>query len=128
MATQITNGIKVSVETFYQPEYSKPKDGKFIFSYQITIENQSEYPVQLLRRHWQIFDSSGERREVEGEGVVGEQPIILPGGKHQYMSWCHLNTEIGRMRGTYLMERQLDNERFRVRIPDFQLFVPYRLN
>lgn len=128
MVTQTTYGIKVSVETLYQLEYSKPTEGKYVFSYRITIENLSEAPVQLLRRHWRIFDSAEPKRELEGEGVIGEQPIIPPGASHQYVSWCHLATEMGTMRGTYLMIRLSDEEKFRVRIPEFQLIAPFRLN
>jgi ApaG protein len=128
MATQITHGIKVSVEVFFQPEYSRPEKGRNVFSYRITIENQSSKTVQLLRRHWQIFDSIGQKREVEGEGVIGEQPIIAPGSTHQYTSWCPLLSDMGSMRGTYLMVSQDDGERFRVRIPEFMLIAPERQN
>jgi ApaG protein len=128
MVTQTTYGIKVSVETFYQLEYSKPAEGKYVFSYRITIENQSDAPVQLLRRYWRIFDSAEPKRELEGEGVIGEQPIIPSGSSHQYVSWCHLSTELGAMRGAYLMVRLSDQEKFKVRIPEFQLTAPFRLN
>ena len=74
MVTEITNGIRISVSTVYQEEFSNPDNLHFIFSYKVIIENENEYAVQLLRRHWFIFDSSGEQSEVEGEGVVGEQP------------------------------------------------------
>ncbi len=83
--------------------------------------------VQLLSRRWQIFDSNNVMRKVEGEGVIGEQPVIAPGKSHEYVSWCPLETEIGRMHGTYLMESE-DGERFRVRIPDFDLIATYRMN
>ena len=79
MVTQIPEGVRVSVETVYQSEYSNPAQEHFMFAYKITIENLSDYTVQLMRRHWYIFDSNGTLREVEGEGVVGEQPVIEPG-------------------------------------------------
>ena len=84
--------------------------------------------VKLLRRHWYIFDSCGITREVEGEGVVGLQPVIEPGKSHQYVSGSHLKTEMGRMHGTYLMERMVDGKQFYVNIPEFQLVAPFKLN
>src|SRR3546814_7085864 len=96
--TKITDGIKISVETLYQPEYSNPAGEHFMFAYQIRIDNLSDHSIQLLRRNWSIFDSNGTRREVEGEGVVGQQPIIEPGESHEYVSGCNLRTEFGAMK------------------------------
>jgi uncharacterized protein affecting Mg2+/Co2+ transport len=76
MVTEITQGIKVSVETEYQPAYSSPSQYHYVFTYRITIENQSEYTIQLMRRHWHIYDAGFNMREVEGEGVVGQQPVL----------------------------------------------------
>jgi ApaG protein len=112
MITTITDGVKVSVETIYQPEY----------------ENVSNYSVQLLRRHWEIFDSNGAKREVDGEGVVGQQPVIEPGSTHEYVSGCNLKTDMGSMKGEYQMTRLMDNISFNVKIPEFYLITPYRLN
>lgn len=128
MEALITRGIKVSVETFYQPAYSHPLEMKYIFSYHITIENLSSETVQLLRRHWYIYDSNGVIREVEGEGIIGKQPILQPGESHQYASWSPLMTEMGKMYGTYLFARDSDGEQFRVKIPEFQLLAPFKLN
>src|SRR5579862_9151678 len=128
MITNITEGVKISVETFYQPDYSQPLNGEYMFAYRIIIENESEYTVKLLRRHWYIFDSNGALREVEGEGVIGQQPIIEPQQSHQYVSGCHLKTEMGKMHGTYLMERIIDGKFFYVNIPQFQLIAPFKLN
>lgn len=128
MVTAITDGVKVSVETIYQPEYSNPANEHFMFAYRIEISNLSDYPVQLMRRQWFIFDSNSSRREVEGEGVVGLQPIIQPGESHVYVSGCNLKTDIGSMQGTYLMTRLVDDAEFEVEIPEFQLIAPYRLN
>ncbi|MBD3748373.1 MAG: Co2+/Mg2+ efflux protein ApaG [Sphingobacteriales bacterium] len=128
MVAQITEGVKVSVETTYQPEYSNPANEHFMFAYKIQIENLSDYSVQLLRRHWIIFDSNGSKREVEGEGVVGLQPIIQPGQHHEYVSGCNLKTDIGNMQGTYQMKRLVDNELIEVKIPQFALIAPFKLN
>ena len=128
MVTKITEGIKISVETYYQPEYSKPLNNEFMFAYKITIENQTNHTIQLISRHWYIIDSNGTKREVHGAGVVGKQPIIEPGQHHQYVSGCHLRTEIGKMYGTYQMERQLDGKKFDVNIPEFKLVAPDKLN
>lgn len=128
MVTAITNGIKISVQTMYQDLDSSPETEHFMFAYRIVIENLSDYTIQLKRRQWFIFDSSGLQREVEGEGVVGEQPVINPGDEHAYVSACHLTTDIGSMKGNYLMTRLADQTDFTVDIPEFELIVPYRLN
>ncbi|HEY8401094.1 MAG TPA: Co2+/Mg2+ efflux protein ApaG [Cytophagaceae bacterium] len=128
MVTEITHGVKVSVTTSYQPEYSSPAQSHFVFTYKISIENNSDYTVQLLRRHWYIFDANGMIREVEGDGVVGQQPVLEPGEIHEYVSGCNLKTEVGKMKGTYLMERIVDGKHFDVNIPEFVMTVPYKLN
>lgn len=128
MVNTITDGVKVSIETLYQQEYSNPANEHFMFAYKVTIENMTDYAVQLLRRHWNIFDSNGTHREVEGEGVVGLQPVIEPGNQHEYVSGCNLKTEMGSMKGEYQMLRLLDNHNFDVQIPEFQLVAPYKLN
>lgn len=128
MVTAITQGIKISVDTVYQDEYSNPEKEHFMFAYQITIENLSDYAIQLMRRQWIIFDSNGTQREVEGEGVVGAQPVILAGDSYSYVSGCNLNTEIGSMKGKYQMQRMEDHTELTVAIPEFQLIVPYKLN
>lgn len=128
MVTAITQGVKISVDTVYQEEYSNPEKEHFMFAYQITIENLSDYSIQLMRRQWFIFDSNGTQKEVEGEGVVGLQPVIEPGNDYSYVSGCSLTTDIGAMSGVYLMHRIADDTDFNVAIPEFQLIVPYRLN
>lgn len=128
MLTETTQGVKVSVNTAYQRDYSSPAQDHFVFTYKIKIENHNEHTVQLLRRHWHIFDANGVVREVEGEGVVGQQPVLEPGEVHEYVSGCNLNTGIGKMHGTYLFERIVDGEQFKVKIPEFNMTVPYRLN
>lgn len=128
MVTAITSGIKVSVETLFQDKQSDVKNSRYLFSYRITIENETDRTVKLKRRRWDITDSSGEKHEVEGEGVVGEQPEIRPGEKYQYISGCEFRTEIGKMSGNYLMQCQLTNSFFKVNIPAFLMTVPYKLN
>jgi ApaG protein len=128
MTTEITQGIKVSVETEYQPSYSSPSQYHYVFTYRITIENQSEYTIQLLRRHWHIFDAGFTKREVEGDGVVGQQPVLEPGQTHQYVSGCNLKSGIGKMMGQYLMERIVDGVKLSVNIPEFSMIAPLRLN
>jgi ApaG protein len=128
METLTTNNITVSVETEFLAAHSNPREGKYIFGYHITIENRSLHTVQLLRRHWVIQDSDGVLREVEGEGVVGMQPVLAPGDVHGYSSFCNLGTEIGRMSGTYLMTRIEDGSQFEASIPEFYMLAPFKLN
>lgn len=128
MVTEITQGIKVTVETEYQPSYSSPSQYHYVFTYRITIENQSEFTIQLLRRHWKIADAGFSLREVDGEGVVGQQPVLEPNQSHNYVSGCNLKSGIGKMMGTYLMERIVDGLRFEVTVPEFHMIAPLRLN
>ena len=128
METLTTNDIRVSIKTSYRDEYSKPKDAKFIHTYQIQIENLGTTPVQLMRRHWIIKDSNGELRELEGDGVVGQQPLLEPGASHRYTSWCSFSTEIGLMQGSFKMYDLLKEEFFKVIIPTFRLIAPMKLN
>ena len=128
MNTLITNGISISVETFYQHASSDVRKNKYVYAYRVTIQNKSNNTVQLLRRHWFICDAIGTKREVEGEGVVGQQPTLNPGESHQYVSWCPLSNDIGKMYGTFLMVTRPENKEFFVRIPEFKLIAPHRLN
>lgn len=128
MTTKITLGIKISVFVYYQSEYSNPEREHFMFSYKVRIENLSDQPVQLLERHWDIFDSIGETTTVDGAGVVGEQPLLNPGDIHEYISGCNLKSDLGYMQGYYKMQRTLDNSQFNVIIPRFNLISTYKLN
>jgi ApaG protein len=128
MANKISEGVEVSVETFYQPDYSNPVSGEYMFAYRITIDNHNNFPVKLHRRHWHIFDSNGSYREVEGEGVVGVQPVLNTGERYQYVSGCNLRTEMGKMHGTYNMENLNNKEIFEVNIPIFEMIVPFKMN
>lgn len=128
MPTAITHDIEVKVSASFEESNSSPINQAFIFRYTIEIQNNGNEAVQLLSRHWYIFDSNGSYKEVKGEGVIGQQPIILPGNRHQYESYSKLNTDIGMMWGTYLMRRVKDKKLFEVKIPEFHLIVPARLN
>ena len=128
MVQQVTEGVSVTVEAFYQPTQSNPLSSEFLFAYKIVIENLGTMPVKLLRRHWYIIDSNGSYREVEGEGVVGQQPVIAPGENYQYSSAANLRSEIGKMYGTYQMENLYNKRLITVAIPEFQLITPFKLN
>jgi ApaG protein len=128
MVNLVTNGIKVMVETSFNKAFSKPHTGFNLFNYQVTLVNQSDYTVKLLRRHWYIIDSNGERIEVEGEGVVGQQPELEPGESYTYESACNLISDMGKMFGTYSFVRKVDDTFFKVAIPEFQMIVPFRMN
>jgi ApaG protein len=128
MVSQNTKGITVSVTTAYLNDFSVPAQNKYVHTYKIRIANESDYTIQLKRRHWLIFDSIGTINEVEGEGVVGEQPILEPGDVHEYVSGCHLKSSIGKMVGMYSMERLSDGKMFDVHIPEFTLIMPAVLN
>lgn len=115
-----TESIAVSVRPVYLDGQSDALARRFVFAYFICVENRGSGEVQLLRRHWIITDGVGGVKEIEGKGVIGEQPCIQPGGMHSYNSFCVLPTFTGSMRGTYLMQRET-GERFRVEIPRFDL-------
>lgn len=128
MVAEVSHGIRVSVDTKYMEGHSNPDLHYFLFSYRIKIENNSEFAVQLMRRHWNIFDSTAGLREVDGEGVIGLQPTILSGESFEYESACDLTTDVGSMYGTYQMIRKIDGKSFEIKIPRFELIVPRRLN
>lgn len=128
MVQQVTEGVSITVETFYQAAQSNPLNSEYLFAYRITIENLSSMPIKLISRHWYIFDSNGSHREVEGEGVVGQQPIIEPSGSYQYVSACNLRTDMGKMHGTYTMENLYNKKLIIVNIPEFQLIAPFKDN
>ena len=120
MYLENTHGIEVEVTPEYLAQQSSPEVSQFVFSYHITITNKSDNEVQLLARHWLITDGNGVLHEVKGEGVVGEQPKLKPGQKHQYSSFCPLTTPTGNMRGTFQMRNHL-GANFNVKIPLFFL-------
>jgi ApaG protein len=128
MTTAVTEGIKVSVRTEYNTDYSSPMQSHYVFTYRIRIENNSDHTIHLLRRRWTIFDSDGSIRIAEGEGVVGLQPILEPGEIHEYVSGCNLHSSMGKMFGTYLIERIIDGKQLQIAIPEFTMIAPFRLN
>ncbi len=128
MVTEISQGVKVSVLTQYQEEYSSPAQYHYVFSYKVRIENVNDFTIQLLRRQWFIYDANGTVREVEGEGVIGQQPFLEPGDVYEYVSGCNLKSGMGKMNGNYLFERVVDEKEFRVSIPEFNMVVPFKLN
>jgi ApaG protein len=119
----ITEGITVRVAVNFLPEQSRIEAGKWFWVYHIRIENASDQTVQLMTRHWRITDARGEVNLVEGDGVVGEQPVLRPGEAHDYVSGCPLSTPHGSMEGYYTFRRQ-GGEDLRVAIPFFPLAAP----
>lgn len=128
MLTEVTSRVRISVITRYEENLSSVALESYVFSYHITIENQNDFPIQLLRRHWYIFDSIALNREVEGPGVIGETPIIQPGEFYQYSSACDLRSMRGNMSGFYTVQPVDGKDLMRINIPKFNLEVPYSLN
>ena len=118
-----TRGVVVRVSVSYLPEQSEPHRGRWFWAYHIRIENEGPVTVQLLTRHWIITDGRGARHSVEGEGVVGEQPLIAPGASYDYVSGCPLQTPNGAMQGSYRMIAE-DGTAFDAAIPKFALVAP----
>lgn len=117
---RITEGIRITVTPFHLERHSDPDRPRFVFAYRIRIENVGDAPAHLRWRHWHIFDPIGGDQEVAGEGVVGLEPLIPPGGVHEYQSHCVIQSPEGEMEGYYLMDRP-DGSSFRAAIPRFQL-------
>jgi len=115
-----TRDIIVHVAVSFLPEQSEPDRGRWFWAYHIRIENQGEDPVQLLTRHWVITDGRGNIQRVDGDGVVGEQPVVQPGRSYDYVSGCPLGTPTGSMKGSYKMIG-LSGDMFDVAIPHFAL-------
>jgi ApaG protein len=122
-----TNGIRVQVRAVFLPDRSSPHVSHYHFAYHITISNTGAETAQLISRHWVITDADGDVQEVDGPGVVGEQPVLEPGGSFEYTSFCPLKTNVGAMHGTYQMVRA-NGEAFDARISPFTLAVPNALN
>lgn len=118
-----TRDVTVRVSVSFLPEQSEPGRGRWFWAYHIRLENEGDTAVQLLTRHWVITDGRGAQHEVEGEGVVGEQPVIAPGGSYDYVSGCPLSTPTGNMQGSYNMVGE-DGSSFAVDIPRFPLIAP----
>jgi ApaG protein len=124
MVQQVTNGIKISVTSNFEGTSYRNYRLYYGFSYQVTIENQSNDTVQLLERHWKIFDSLNNTEIIEGSGVIGQKPILKPSQIHTYKSNCFLTSPIGAMSGFYKMVNFTTSKTFKVFIPTFQLMVP----
>ena len=128
MPTRVTEDIQVSAIPKYEAKHSSPLNNEYIFSYKIKIHNVGNSTVQLLSRHWYIFDSIAQYSEVKGEGVIGQQPIIKGNQSHEYESYSSIKSDTGMMWGTYLMKRVENGKLFEVKIPEFILMTPYKLN
>ena len=128
MITQVTKGIKVSVQTTFEGTFFKNYKMHYAFGYTITIENQSKDTVQLISRHWDVFDSLKELETIDGEGVIGKKPVIQPGKSHTYSSGCLLASPIGAMRGYYQMVDLTSTEEFEVEVPTFKFAAPFAMN
>jgi ApaG protein len=115
--------IEVDVATAYVDDQSKPDASRYVFSYTITIRNEGQVPARLLTRHWVITDANGKVQEVRGDGVVGEQPYLLPGQGFRYSSGAILETPVGAMQGSYQMVAD-DGHEFEAPIAPFRLAIP----
>jgi ApaG protein len=127
MSDTTTNGIRVQVETRYLPEQSSPRDNQYLFAYRIRISNEGTETAQLISRHWVITDAEGHVEQVQGPGVVGEQPVLGPCSAFEYTSFCPLRTSVGTMQGTYQMVKA-NGDGFDAVIAPFTLATPNALN
>jgi ApaG protein len=120
--SETTDGVTVRVVTNFLEDQSVPEQARWFWSYHIRLENQRDDPVQLLSRHWKITDGRGNISHVDGDGVIGEQPLLQPGTSHDYVSGCPLPTPSGMMEGHYRFIRA-DGSTFLVGIPRFRLIA-----
>ena len=121
-----TEGIRVEVSPRFSLADSDPSEGTFVFAYTISMANEGDDAAQLLFRHWHIHDAAGDDSVVDGEGVVGQQPVLAPGESHEYQSYCVLRSPVGFMEGHYTFVRD-NGEEFRVEVPRFHLTGPFVL-
>lgn len=128
MVQQVTRGIKISVKTNFEGTLLRSAESRYAFSYHITIENQSNDSVQLTSRFWEIKDALNHTEIVQGEGVIGQKPVLKPGERHTYQSGCLLNSPFGSMSGYYNMVSFTSTQKFRVKIPTFKLSAPFAVN
>jgi ApaG protein len=122
-----TRGIQIQVKSAYLPERSSPRESSYLFMYNIRISNVGSETAQLVSREWIITNADGEVERVKGPGVVGEQPVLPPGGSFEYTSYCPLKTPVGSMHGSYQMVTA-EGEQFDAIIAPFTLAVPNALN
>lgn len=127
MSDTTTRGIRIQVKSTYLPEQSSPKDGHHLFAYHVRISNVGSETAQLVSREWIITSAEGEVERVKGPGVVGEYPVLQPGGAFEYTSYCPLKTSVGSMQGSYQM-MTADGEKFDARIAPFTLAAPHALH
>lgn len=125
---KISSEIQVAVHPKFQHRMRGLDISEHIFTYEVQIINNSKSPIQLIARHWEIYDAGGEHKTVRGAGVVGQQPIIEPGETYTYQSAVGILVELGSMSGYYLMEDLNAGDTVRVEIPKFILTLPYKLN
>jgi len=123
MYFETTRSMAITVQPIYLEDQSEPEENRFIWAYHVRIENKGRETVQLISRHWKITDSNGSMKEVQGEGVVGEQPVLHPGETFEYTSGTPLPTSSGIMHGTYQMRTE-DGDAFDITIPAFSLDIP----
>ena len=124
---ETTKAITITVEPFYLDEQSEPDDGHYVWAYHVRIENNGPKTVQLMTRHWRITDSMGHVQEIQGDGVVGEQPVLKPGEGFRYTSGAVIETPVGTMHGSYQMVAA-DGQQFDATIPEFVLSAPHTLH
>lgn len=117
----LTRGVRIRVRPEYLPDHSDPTKSQFVFGYRVRVTNESDAPVRLVSRRWAIVDADGEERVVEGEGVIGQQPIIPPGEAFSYASYCPLPTPWGTMEGSYRIEPASGGDGFDALIARFFL-------
>ena len=127
MSDTTTQGIRVQVESLYDEERSAPQENYYFFAYRVRISNVGTETAQLLSREWIITDATGYQQQIQGPGVVGEQPVLAPGEAFEYTSFCPLSTPVGSMHGVYRMARE-NGEAFDAVIAPFSLAVPHSVN
>jgi ApaG protein len=127
MSDTTTRGIRIQVRSEYDRERSSARDSSYVFQYHVTIENVGSDTAQLISREWIITNADGEVERVKGPGVIGEQPVLPPGGVFEYTSFCPLKTNVGSMHGSYQMVTN-DGEHFDAVIAPFTLAAPHALN
>ncbi len=121
------DNVIVNAVSEYVPELSKQNDSNYYYLYEVTIQNKSSKKIKLLSRHWDISDGSGNKKQIDGDGVIGKNPIINPGEMFKYKSYCPLKTEFGFMSGFYTMKNE-DGDVFKVAIPEFPLVLNNVIN
>lgn len=124
----ISSGVKVEVKPIFRKDLSDPEKGSFVYNYHVTIQNENKFPVQLLKRKWIIRDSMGSPKIVEGDGVIGKQPLLFAKETFEYISGAEIKGFMGEMYGNYIFKNNWDNSLFEVVIPKFKLQYPPSAN